>query len=424
MKIEIRNGRSIDPASGREDTHALYLADGVIAAIGAAPDGFAADRIIDAAGRIVMPGLIDLCARLREPGHEHKATLETELQAASVGGVTSLVCPPDTEPVLDEPGLVEMLKRRGWTLNQARIYPLGALTAGLQGARLAEMVELAEAGCIGFSQADHAIADTNVLYRAMQYAATHGFAVWLRAEDAYLAHQGVAHDGEVASRLGLPAIPVSAETVALATILTLAEVTSARVHIARLSSAQGVEMIRRAKKNGLDITADVGIHHLLLSDRDIGHFDPQYRFAPPLRTPSDRDALAKGLADGTIDAIVSDHTPTDDAEKSVPFGEATPGATALETLLPLTLKWAEQAGLPLVKALAMLTSRPADVIAKPQGRLAVGAPADLCVFDPRAYWAVTRETLVSQGKNTPYLGRELQGRVTMTLCAGRVVYTA
>jgi dihydroorotase len=334
------------------------------------------------------------------------------------------VCPPDTEPVLDEPGLVEMLKRRGWTLNQARIYPLGALTAGLKGETLAEMLELAEAGCIGFFQADRPIVDTSVLYRTMQYAATYGFTIWLRPEDAFLARGGIAHDGEVASRLGLAGIPSSAESVAIATIATLMRETGARVHLARLSSSAGVELVRRAKADGLPVTADVGIHHLLLTDRDIGYFDSQYRFSPPLRSPSDRDALSAGVIDGTINAICSDHTPTDEDEKNVPFGEATPGASGLEMLLPLTLKWAEHAIVPLPTALARITVNAAEVLGKSQGRFVAGAPADVCIFDPRAFWAVTRETLVSQGKNTPYLAREMQGKVTHTICAGRIVYTA
>ncbi len=425
MKLEVRNGRVIDAATGRDERANIYLDEDKIVGVGAtAPTGYVAEKILDAAGKIVAPGLVDLSARLREPGFEHKATLESELMAASAGGVTSLVCPPDTEPVLDEPGLVEMLKRRGWTLNQARIYPLGALTAGLKGEKLSEMVELAEAGCIGFFQADRAIVDTNVLYRAMQYAATYGFTIWLRPEDAHLARGGFAHDGEVATRLGLASIPVSAETVAIATIATLMRATGARVHLARLSSAAGVALVRHAKADGLPLTADVGIHHLLLTDRDIGYFDANYRFSPPLRSPADRDALSAGVVDGTIDAICSDHTPTDDDEKNVPFGEATPGASGLEMLLPLTLKWAEQAQVPLPKALARITTHPADVLGKSQGRLKVGAPADICIFDPRAFWAVTRDTLVSQGKNTPYLAREMQGKVVHTICAGRIVYSA
>ena len=424
MKIEINNGRVVDAASQLDRVQSLYLGDGKIRAIGLPPDGWKAEKVIDAAGKIVCPGLIDLCARLREPGLEHKATLESEMLAAVAGGITSLVCPPDTDPVLDEPGLVEMLKRRAAALNQTHVYPLGAMTAGLRGEQLAEMVELTEAGCVAFTNGDSPIVDTVVLYRAMQYAATYGYAVWLRPEDAHLARGGIAHDGEVASRLGLAGIPVSAETVAIATITTLMRDTGARVHLARLSSRLGVDLVRAAKAQGLPLTCDVGIHHLLLTDRDIGHFDSQFRFAPPLRSPADRDALSRGVIDGTIDVICSDHTPVDDDAKNVPFGEAEPGATGLELLLPLTLKWAEQAGVGIATALQKITAGPAGLLGLDAGKLAVGSPADLCIFDPAAFWALTPQTLRSQGKNSPYMRRELQARVTHTLVDGALVFKA
>ena len=424
MKIEINNGRLVDVASHLDRVASLYLAGEKILAIGGAPEGWKADKVIDASGKIVCPGLIDLCARLREPGLEHKATLESEMLAAAAGGVTSLVCPPDTDPVLDEPGLVEMLKRRAAALNQAHVYPLGALTTGLRGQQLTEMVELTEAGCVGFTNGDRPIVDTVVLYHAMQYAATYGYSVWLRPEEAHLARGGIAHDGEVASRLGLAGIPVSAETVAIATIVTLMRDTGAKVHLARLSSRQGVDLVRAAKAEGLPLTSDVGIHHLLLTDRDIGHFDSQYRFSPPLRSPTDREALSRGVIDGTIDAICSDHTPVDDDAKHVPFGEAEPGATGLELLLPLTLKWAGQAGVSDAIALQKITTRPAALLALEAGKLMVGAPADLCIFDPAAFWALTPQTLRSQGKNTPWLRRELQARVTHTLVSGSLIFKA
>ncbi|MBL8512537.1 MAG: dihydroorotase [Betaproteobacteria bacterium] len=423
MNIEIQNARLIDASVSLDRAAPLFIAQGKIAGVGEAPANWNADKTLDARGKIVCPGLVDLSARLREPGSEHKATLESEMLAAVAGGVTTLVCPPDTDPVLDEPGLVEMLKRRAGALEQARVFPLGALTRALEGKALSEMVELTEAGCIGFSNAHQPINDTTVLLRAMQYAATFGYPVWLMAQDAYLGRGGIAHDGEVASRLGLSAIPVSAETVAISTIVTLMRDTGARVHLMRLSSAAGVELVRRAKSEGLPLTADVGIHHLLLTDRDIGYFDPQYRFLPPLRSPSDRDALAKAVMDGTIDAITSDHTPVDDDEKNVPFGEATPGATGLELLLPLTLKWAEQVRWNAADALARITAHPARLLGLPCGTLTPGAPADLCVYDPAAYWAVTRETLRSQGKNSPWLKREMQARVVTTMVDGRIVYS-
>jgi dihydroorotase len=424
MKIEIKNGRVVDPATNRNENASLFITDGRITSIGAAPQGFTADKVIDAAGKIVCPGLVDLSVRLREPGLEYRATLETEMRAAVAGGITTLVCPPDTDPVLDEPGLVEMLTRRATMLHQARVYPLGALTVGLKGTHLTEMMELTEAGCVGFFQADKPIFDTMVLYRAFQYAATYDYTVWLRAEDAHLAKDGIAHDGEVASRLGLAGIPVSAETVAIATITTLMRETGARVHLARLSSSAGVDLVRKAKADGLAITCDVGIHHLLLTERDIGYFDSQYRFSPPLRSMADRDALTRGVIDGTVDAICSDHTPVDDDAKHVPFGEAEPGASGLEMLLSLTLKWAEQANVPMPQALKKITSDAARLIGLNHGKLEAGAPADICIFNPQAFWVITAKTLVSQGKNTPYLGRELQGRVTQTLVGGETVHLA
>ena len=424
MKIHIKGGRLIDPKSGVDAKRDVYIAAGKIVAIGDPPNGYAANRVIDAAGLVVCPGLVDLAARLREPGYEYKATLESEMDAAVAGGVTSLACPPDTDPPLDEPGLVDMLRRRALALNRARVYPVGALTVKLEGRQLTEMAELAEAGCVAFSQADAAVADTQVLWRALQYAATFGFPVWLRAEDLWLAQGGVAHDGEVATRLGLAGIPAFAETVALATLLELVRATGARVHVCRISSAAGVAMLRRARHDGLPLTCDVGVHHVHLSDRDLGYFDAQCRLEPPLRSPRDRDALGAGLADGTIDCIVSDHTPVDEDGKHLPFAEAEPGATGLELLLPLALKWGVQAKLTLAQTLARVTSAPARILGVDAGRIAPGAPADLVLFDPQAPYRVSAQALKSQGKNTPFLGLELAGRVRATLVAGRVVYEA
>jgi len=422
VKIEINHGRVIDPKHGLDRVTSLYVADGAVAAIGAAPSGFRADRAIDARGMVVCPGLIDLSARLREPGFEYKATLESEMQAAVAGGVTSLACPPDTDPPLDEPGLVQMLKHRARSLNQAHVYPIGALTVGLQGVELTEMGELAEAGCVAFSHAEAPLTDTGVLLRAMQYAATFGHRVWLRAQDAHLGKGGVAHDGEVSTRLGLPAIPAAAETIALASILALVRSTGVRVHICRLSTAEGVAMLRAAKEDGLPVTCDVAVHHLHLCDVDIGWFDPQCRLIPPLRGTRDRAALRAGLADGTIDLACSDHTPVDDDGKQVPFGEAEPGATGLELLLPLTLKWAQEDGIALPEALARITAQPAAVLGSNAGHLGVAAAADICIFDPARYWRVEPSALKSQGKNTPFVGLEVCGKVLTTIVAGQVVY--
>lgn len=422
MKLEIRNGRVIDPASGFDGAASVCVESGRIVAVGAPPAGFVADRVVDAAGCIVCPGLVDVAVRLREPGLEFKATLESELAAAVAGGVTSLACLPDTDPPLDEPGLVDMVKHRARVFDRAQVYPIGALTAGLRGAEITEMGELAAAGCVAFSQAEAPLTDTQVLLRALQYAATFGHRVWLRPQDSYLGRAGVAHDGEVATRLGLPAIPAAAETIALGTIFALIRETGARVHLCRLSSAQGVAMVRAARRDGLAVTCDVGVHHLHLCDVDIGWFDTQAHLVPPLRGTRDRDALRAGVADGTIDVVCSDHTPVDDDGKQLPFGESEPGATGLELLLSLTLKWAQEDSVPLARALVRVTSAPASALGCPGGSLAIGGPADLCVFDPDAHWTVSPATLSSQGRNTPFLGLEIPGRVRTTLVGGRVVF--
>src|SRR5258706_11863139 len=299
MKIQIKGGRVVDPGSAVEKVQDVFIAAGKIVALGIAPNGFHANRVIDATGLVVCPGLVDLSARLREPGYEYKATLESEMAAAVAGGVTSLACPPDTDPPLDEPGLVEMLKHRARSLNCAHVYPIGALTVGLKGETITEMGELTEAGCIAFSHADAALADTQVLFRALQYAATFGYRVWLRAQDASLARGGVAHDGEVATRLGLPAIPAFAETIALDTIFELVRATGVRVHLARLASHAGVARVRAAKKAGLPVICDVAIHHVHLCDVDIGWFNAHCHLLPPLPGTRYPAALPPGLADGT-----------------------------------------------------------------------------------------------------------------------------
>lgn len=422
MKIHIRNGRLIDPANGIDARQDVYIAAGKIVGFGAPPHGYHANRTIDANGLVVCPGLVDLAVRLREPGFEYMATLESEMDAAVAGGVTSLACPPDTDPPLDEPGLVEMLKFRAQNLNQARVYPVGALTLGLKGTHLTEMAELTDAGCVAFSHADAPLIDTQLLLRALQYAATYDFPVWLRPQDAGLARGGVAHDGQVATRLGLPAIPVCAETVALSTILLLARETGARIHLCRMSSAEGVDMVRQAKNLGLKVSCDIAIHHAHLSEMDIGYFDPNCNLTPPLRSQRDRDALRAALADGTVDTLCSDHAPVDDDAKQLPFGEAETGATGVELLLPLTLKYAEESRLPLAQALARITSDPARVLGINAGKLTQGASADICIFDPERYWKVEAQALKSQGKNTPFIGFEVKGKVRCTLVEGQVVF--
>ncbi|MCG2595627.1 dihydroorotase [Ramlibacter sp. XY19] len=430
MKILIKNGRVIDPARNFDEIGDVAIAAGRVIGVRTIPKDFAPNRVLDASGCIVAPGLVDLAVRLREPGHEHEGMLESEMAAAVAGGVTSLVCPPDTDPVLDEPGLVDMLKFRAEKLHQARVFPLGALTRGLQGEILTEMAELTESGCVGFSQAEVPLQNTQVLQRAMQYAGTYGYGVWLRPQEYHLG-KGVAASGALATRLGLSGVPVAAETIALHTILELMRVTRARVHLCRISSAAGVALVRQAKQEGLPVTCDVSINSLHLTDVDIGYFDSRMRLSPPLRQQRDRDALREGLADGTIDALVSDHTPVDEDAKTLPFAEAEPGATGLELLLGLALKWGQEDGIGLPRALAVLTSEPARVLGAAlgtlqasAGQLVDGGVADVCVFDLNAAWTVEPARLRSQGRNTPFGGHELPGKVRWTLVGGQVAYEA
>ena len=422
MTIHIKNGRVIDPKNNVDRVADVFIAKGKIIGLDNAPEDFIANNTIDASGLVVCPGFVDLSARLREPGDEYKATLISELQAAVAGGVTSLACPPDTDPVLDEPGLVEMLKHRAKQLNLAHVYPLGALTRQLQGKVLSEMGELREAGCVGFSQANIAITDTQVLWRAMEYAATFGFTLFLHAEEPFLAKDGVAHDGEVASRLGLKGIPSAAEALALASILRIAKETGAKVHISRLSTAEGVGMIREAKKQGVNISCDVSANHLHLTEHDIGFFDANCHLKPPVRTQRDKDAITAGLKDGTIDAICSDHTPVDDDAKLAPFAEAEVGATGLELLMALTLKWAMQEKLNLPDAISLISQASANILGIPAGCLSPNSDADICIFNANEYWKVNASALKSQGKNTPFNGLEMAGKVKFTLVHGQVVY--
>lgn len=420
MKIHIKNGRMIDPMSAHDAVTDLFVAAGKIVALGKAPEDFHANRTIDASGLIVCPGLIDLSVRLREPGFEYRATLESEMLAAAAGGITSLACPPDTDPPLDEPGLVEMLKFRAKNLPGPRVYPIGAMTQKLEGKLLTEMAELTEAGCRAFTQADAPLMDTQVLFRAMQYAATFNFSLWLRPQDVSLARDGIAHDGPVATRLGLAGIPALAETVALATILLLARETGARIHLARLSTREGIAMVRAAKAQGLSITCDVASTHVHLSENDLVRFDSHLHLVPPLRGQRDRDAIREALRDGSIDALCSDHTPVDEDVKQVPFGESAPGASGVELLLPLTLKWAREMGVPLMQAIDLISWKPAQILGVPGGNLSVGSCADICIFDETVEWVVTSKTLTSQGDNTPFLNHPMQGRVRYTLIDGHI----
>jgi len=416
MKLHIKGGRLIDPRNQIDRQEDLCLAEGRVVAVGKKPHDFDADRIIDADGKIVCPGLIDLCARLNP--------LESELAAAVAGGVSTIVCPPDTDPPLDEPELVERLVHHAAEARAARVLPLGALTVGLAGELLSEMFGLSQAGCVGFSQAKTPIHNTENLRRAMLYAATFDYMLWLVPKDPYIGAQGVAHDGEVAFRLGLPVSPVSAEHIAVSTLLILAAETGVRMHLGNISTAAGMRLIRSARSEGLPVSCDVSIYNLLMSDTDIGYFDTAARFEPPLRSKHDMNALQDAVVDG-VAVLCSDHTPLFEDDKLLPFATAGAGASGLELLLPLTLAWASERGLPLRKSIACLTDKPSTVLGQAGsdiGDLGVGQYADACIIDPRKVWEVNAETLLSCGKNTPWQGRSVSGRVVTTIVGGEVVY--
>ena len=421
MRTAICDGRFIDPANRIDTLSDVFIADGRIVGLGHAPDGFVAEHRINARNQIVCPGLIDLCARLREPGHEHKATIASETRAAAAAGVTALICPPDTDPVIDEPAVVELIRRRAKATGKARVLTLGALTQGLRGERLAEMAALKEAGCIGISDGGYPVGNTLVLRRALEYAATFDLIVFLTPLDPHLA-SGIAHEGPIATRMGLPGIPAAAETGAIARTLELIRDMDVRVHFGRLTCARSVELIARAQADGLAVTADVALHQLHLTELDLAGFDSRCHVRPPLRRAQDRDALRTGLASGVITAICSDHQPHEPDAKQAPFGDTEPGIAGLDTLLALSLRLVDEQALSLPVVLERLTSGPAGILSLDYGQLQIGAIADLCIFDPAIAWRAVRPLWHSQGQNSPFFGWELQGQVTHTLLAGQVVY--
>jgi dihydroorotase len=420
----IRGGRLIDPVNGIDAELDLHIAEGRILSVGKPPPGFAPERVIDARGQVVCPGLIDLAANLREPGQEHKATIASETAAAARGGITTLICTPDTDPVIDTPAVWELIRRRAKAAGKARVLAVGALTQGLRGDQLAEMAALKAAGCVAVGNANRPLASTLVERRALEYAGTFGLTVFLRPEDRHLKAGGCAHEGAVATRLGLPGIPSAAETVAVARDLALAEHTGATVHFRSLSTASAARMVRDARAAKLAVSADVAIHQLHLTEQDVDCFNASCHVAPPLRTLADRDALRAAVADGSIAVICSDHQPHDPDAKEAPFPETAPGISGLETLLALTLRLVEEHVLDLPTAIARLTAGPARVLGLPLGSLSPEASADVCVFDPAAVWTLRRHQLLSGGHNTPFDGWEFHGRVTHTLFEGRLVHAA
>jgi dihydroorotase len=423
MNLRLKSGRVIDPANRIDDILDVYITDGRIAALGAAPEGFSATREIDASGCIVCPGLVDLCARVREPGQEHKATIATESVAAAAGGITTLCCPPDTNPVVETPADIELIRLRAEKIGKTRIVTLGALTHGLDGERLSEMAALKNAGCVGVSNALRPLANTLVQRRALEYASTFDLTVFLHPNDHWLSANGCAHEGQVATRLGLPGIPEAAETAAVARDLTLIEQTGIRAHFCHLTTARAVHMVARAQFDGLQVTADVAIPYLYLTEVDISDFDSRCHVIPPLRTTQDRLHLREALQRGTLSAISSDHQPHEADAKLRSFPSTEPGISGLDTLLPLGLRLVDEHAIKLDELIHRLTAGPAGILGLPFGTLSVGASADVCIFDPDLAWQLSADTMRSNGHNTPFMGWEMKGRVIHTLLAGNLVHS-
>ena len=421
--ISIINGHIIDPANHIDQSSDIHIQAGKIIALGDKPDNFQAQKTIDAKQCIVCPGLVDLRVHLRESGHENEDTIASETRAAVAGGITSICCPPDTDPVIDNAAMVKLIHLKAQTEGMARVFTLSALTQQLQGEKLSEMRALKDAGCVGTSNALYPVKSTLVMRRALEYAASHDITVFIQAFDPWLS-DGCVHEGQISTRLGLAGIPVSAETIAIARDLQLIELTGARAHFCQLSSGKAVQLIQQAQASGLAVTADVTAHHLHLTEMDIAYFDSNCHVIPPLRTQRDLDDLRTALKSGVISSIVSDHQPLDSDAKLAPFAETEPGISGLETLLGLALKILDEQKMTLSEIISRLTIEPARILNIKEGTLSIGSDADICIFDPEQYWLVDKNKFYSQGKNTPFHGWELKGKVIYTIKSGEVVFSA
>ncbi len=422
-RIVIQNGRIIDPASKTDQLGNIYIADGKIVSYGQSRDDFTADKSIDAAGQIVCPGFIDLSVRLREPGQTRKGNICSETRAAAAAGITTLCLPPDTHPVIDSPAVIEFIKDKAEQAEYPDILPIAALTQRLAGTELSNMYALKQAGCIAVSNAQNPVENLQTLRRAMEYAASHQLLLMYRAKEKNLAQGGCLHEGPVASQYGIPGIPSQAESIAVSQCLELAELTGCRIHFSQISCRASVDKINQAKRQGLDISADVAIHQLHLTEQDLIPFDSHYHVDPPFRSLSDKTALQQALREGTLSAVTSDHQPHDLDAKLGALPETEAGIAALETLLPLLLQLVRQNSLTLTDAIAAVTTGPAQILSLNKGQLKAGMDADICIFDPEAIWTVAKNNWYSRGQNTPYWGQSLTGRVTLTLQSGKIIHS-
>ncbi|SBS32824.1 Dihydroorotase [Marinomonas aquimarina] len=423
MKLRISNGRVIDPSQNLDAVVDLFIEDHRIVAIGEAPLGFDDAEVVDASGKWVLPGLVDTAVALRDPGYSQKGTIASEGRAAVSGGVTTLVCPPNTKPIVDTPAVAALIQDKADEAGMANVFPIGALTQGLQGEQLSNMVALTDAGCVALSNHGHDIASNRVLSRALEYAATHDLLVVFHPDDPSLSEGGCAHEGTMSTMHGLAGIPETAETIALMRDLLLVEKSGVRAHFARLSCAKSVEMIANAKVAGLDVTSDVALHNLLLTDEVLKEFDGQFHVLPPLRSENDRLTLIEGLKTGVINAICSDHQPHEKMAKVAPFAATEPGMANVEVLLPLALRLMDEGDLELAQLLTALTYGPAACFGLEAGSLAVGSFADLVIFDSTEKWTWDHTTRKSKGSNSGFVGEQMTGRVCQTFISGQRVYS-
>ncbi len=424
LDVLFQDVRLIDPATGLDQRGGLLVQDGRIAALGpdiGRPDGV---PVLEGRGAVLCPGLVDMRASLGEPGFEYRETVASAAKAASSSGITTLAALPDSRPALDDPALVQLMRSLGEATGALTVLPYGAVTRGCMGDEIAEIGLLREAGAIAFTDGQRAIADARLMRVALSYARGFGAMIVQHPEDPALAAGGAATEGEQATRLGLPGIPAAAEAILVARDIRLAQLTGGTLHFAHVSTAEAIELIRRAKHDGLPVTCDTAPPYFDLNETAIGDFRTYAKLSPPLRPDTDRLAVCAALADGTIDAIASDHQPRDADDKRLPFALATPGGTGLATLLGITLAQVHNNGLPLMRALDLLTARPARVLGIEAGRLAPGARADLCLFDLERAWKVEAGALPGKSQNTPFDGRALEGQVIGTWKAGRRVFGA
>ncbi|HLM38840.1 MAG TPA: dihydroorotase [Microvirga sp.] len=420
--ILFKNARLVDPAGGSEERGGLLVRDGVVQDLGAQVAEATDAQVIDCGGQVLAPGLIDMRAFIGEPGAAHRETLKSAGEAAAAGGVTTIVSMPETNPVLDDPAIIDFITRRARDTSIVNIRPCAALTKGLHGQEMAEIGLLKEAGAIAFTDGARSVTNAQVMRRALTYARDFDALIIHHVEDPDLAAEGVMNEGEFAARLGLPGIPHEAETVMLERDMRLVRLTGGRYHAAMISTADSAGIVAAAKARGLPVTCGVSINNLALNENDIGDYRTFLKLSPPLRHEDERQAMIRALADGVIDVIVSDHNPQDVETKRLPFAEAADGAVGLETLLSAALRLVHAGQIPLPLLLRALSTRPAEILGLPGGRLQRGAPADLIVFDPDAPYVLDKRQLKSLSKNTPFDEARLEGQVTTTMVAGRIVF--